>query len=198
MPPIDQFRQNIARVQTLLGTYSALEPQITAALDLSDILRATLVLSVSAFDHLVHEVVRTGMLEVYAGTRLETPSFRRFDVSIDSVRRATSSGNNLDWFDAEVRARHAFQTFQRPDRVADAIRLISSVEMWPVIAQSIGATPEDVRRQLDLIVTRRNQIAHEADMDPAFPGTRWPIAEADVGDAISFLSLVGETLVTVT
>jgi len=198
MLPIDQFRQNIDRLKTLFGMHTAIRSRVTPALDPSDILRAAIVLSVSALDQLVHEVVRVGMLEAYARARPETDAFRRFEVSVASVRLAMMSGVSVDWFDAEVRSRHAFVTFQRPDKIADGIRLISDVQLWQTIAQAMNARPEDIRRRLELVVDRRNQIAHEADMDPAFPGTRWPISEADVVDVISFLSQLGETLVTVT
>lgn len=197
MLPVDQFRQNVERVETLLGMNVAIRAQVAPALDLSDILRGAIVLGVSALDQLVHEAVRVGMLEAYAGTRPETDAFRRFEVSLASVRLATASSGGLDWFDAEVRSRHAFLTFQRPDKIADGIRLISDVPLWQAVANAMNARPEDIRRRLNLIVTRRNQIAHEADMNPAFPGTRWPITEADVVDVTSFLSQLGETLVTV-
>ena len=198
MLPIDQFRQNVERVNTLVGMHAAIQVRVTPALDPSDMLRAAMLLGVSALDQLVHELVRVGMLEAYAGLRPETDALRRFEVSLASVRLATTSPARLDWFDAEVRSRHAFLTFQRPDKIADGIRLISDVQLWQTVAQAMNARPEDIRRRLNLIVTRRNQIAHEADMNPAFPGTRWPISEADVVDVISFLSQLGETLVTVT
>jgi hypothetical protein len=198
MLPIDQFRQNVARVNTLVGMHTAIRAQVTPALDPCDILRAAILLSVSALDQLVHEVVRVGMLEAYTGARPETEALRRFEVSLASVRLATTDPARLDWLDAEVRSRHSFLTFQRPDKIADGIRLITDVQLWPTIAQAMNARPEDIRRRLNLIVARRNQIAHEADINPAFPGTRWPISEADVVDVISFVSQLGATLVSVT
>ena len=41
--------------------------------------------------------------------------------------------------------------------------------------------------RLKLIVKRRHQIAHEADLDPGSPNTRWPISEPDATDAIDFI-----------
>ena len=54
-------------------------------------------------------------------------------------------------------------------------------------------SPQDVRRQLNLIVDRRNKIAHEADSDPTFPGSRWPIDEALVDEAVDFIEQVVES-----
>ncbi len=57
-------KKNIKQARQLGGIYRALRSQTTAALDLSDILRAELVLAVSAFDNSAHEITRIGMLEV--------------------------------------------------------------------------------------------------------------------------------------
>lgn len=58
MNPYDQFRANAQRVKDLSGLYTTLGTITTQALDLSDILRAEIVLIVSAFDYYVHDVVR--------------------------------------------------------------------------------------------------------------------------------------------
>jgi len=55
---INQFRTNISRVRNLGSIFGALNSQTTSVLDLSDILRAELVLAVSALDHFIHELVR--------------------------------------------------------------------------------------------------------------------------------------------
>ena len=91
------------------------------------------------------------------------------------------------WFDAEIRHRHGFLTFQMPDKVADAIRLISDVKLWAAVAPSFGTTDVAAKTQLKLIVERRNKIAHEADQDPTTPGQRWPIDELLVANAVDFL-----------
>ena len=57
---INQFRTNIERVRNLGTIYKALNAQTTDILDLSDLLRAELVMAVSAFDHYIHEIVRLG------------------------------------------------------------------------------------------------------------------------------------------
>jgi len=71
---IDQFRTNINRVRHLGAIYRALKAQTTEVLDLSDILRAELVMAVSALDHYIHEVTRLGILETYHGSRVLSPS----------------------------------------------------------------------------------------------------------------------------
>ena len=54
---------------------------------------------------------------------------------------------------------------------------------------------KDIKQQLNLIIDRRNKIAHEADIDPSYPiGNRWPIDEQSVNDAIEFLEKVVESI----
>ena len=57
---LQQFRENIERVQSLGGLYNVLSQQATAALDLTDLLRSQIVMVVSALDHYVHEITRVG------------------------------------------------------------------------------------------------------------------------------------------
>lgn len=187
--PLEQFRENSARVGSLISLYKVLTQQVTPAVDLSDMLRAALVLAVSAVDHYVHEIVRIGMLDTSLGKRPSTPAFLRFQISMASVKEALSSSSG-DWLDNEIRRQHGWQSFQRSSKVADAIRLISEIQLWDEVAMSIGTSAALVKEQLDLIASRRDKIAHEADMDPSSPGSRWPIDEALVRDAAEFLEKV--------
>ncbi|WP_414527962.1 hypothetical protein [Nodularia chucula] len=68
---LNQFRISIQRVRDLIALHNSVKTQATAALDISDILRSALVLSVSALDYYIHEVVTLGMLEIHRGTRPE-------------------------------------------------------------------------------------------------------------------------------
>lgn len=58
---IDLFHANLERIRSLDSIVAAMSSQTTD--DLTDILRAELVMSVSALDYYLHEVVRFGMLE---------------------------------------------------------------------------------------------------------------------------------------
>ncbi|WXA81106.1 hypothetical protein LV483_34805 [Pendulispora rubella] len=162
-------------------------------MDVSDLLRAQIVLAISAFDTLVHELTRLGMLEAAAGKRTVVDTFQRFQVSFESVQ-LSAGASTLDWLDAEIRRKHSFLSFQTPDKVADAIRLISSVSLWNSVGSHLGKSPTDIKKELQLIVDRRNKIAHEADGDPSFPGTRWPIDPIMVNRAIDFLEAVGKAI----
>jgi hypothetical protein len=191
------FQANLGRVRAVGGLYDAISAQATPALDLSDLLRSQMVLIVSALDHFVHEAVRSGMGEVYGGTRAATPAYNRFAISLASVVQAAAGAPASTWLDSEIRARHGWQSFQKSEKVAEAIALISTKKLWDEVANAMGDTSKNVRARLDLVVDRRNKIAHEADMDPSFPGQRWPISKADVVDSVDFVERVVNAMVAI-
>jgi hypothetical protein len=241
---LDQFRISITRVRDLLSLHNSVKAQATSALDLSDMLRAALVMAVSALDYYVHEVVTLGMLEIHRGDRPEpSPSknasqsaFARFQVSLGGARQErlialdianwleqeikTSHApsflqqshtissllpvistsiqnrlNNASWLEDEIRERLGYQSFQHPDKIADAIRLISDKKLWEEVSVKLGMTAKDVKQQLEAIVDRRNKIAHEADIDPTYGiGSRWHINEILINDAVDFLEQLVENI----
>ena len=213
LSPIEQFRENITRVLVLDGVHTALDNTTTAALDLTDLLRAQIVMIVSALDLYIHEITRVGMLEVYNGNRLQTDAFLRFQVTLESamqgialVMQSILDANEDDtdkeewlddkWLDSEIRERHSHLSFQRPKNIADAVRLFSSCELWRSVAEQLNLDAEVVKNQLGAIVKRRDQIVHEADLIPDYPGTvtRWPISPADVASTLDFIQDVCEAI----
>lgn len=181
-----QFQSNIGRVRDMVGIAGALRAQTTTAVDLSDLLRATMVLAVSALDHYIHELTRKGMLQIAAGVRPPTDAYLRFSVSLRSVAVSQSTSGPI-WLDQEIREKHGWLSFQEPSKIADALRHITPKELWKEVGQHLSMSPSDAKRQLRLICDRRNKIAHEADADPTVPGVRWPISMSLVEDAIEFL-----------
>jgi len=195
-PAIDLFRISIARVRDLIAVHNSLKAQASSVLDLSDMLRAALVLAVSALDYYIHEVVRIGMLEIHRGQRLEPPAFSGFQISLGNARAGINAGQNIDsWLEDEIRQRHSYKSFQQPNAIADAVRLICDKKLWEEVSINMGSPAKDIKQQLSLIVDRRNKIAHEADIDPTLSlGNRWPIDELLVNEAVDFLEQVVESI----
>ena len=186
----EQFQANIQRTRILFGIHDVLKTQITGALDISDILRSALVMAVSALDQYVHEIVRLGILEIYRNERNITIPSLKFNVSLGSVRRCLVDPSDISWLDSEIRERHSWQSFEHPDRIADAIRLISDMSLWETVASDLGSDTDYIKQRIKLIVDRRNKIAHEADIDPSFPNTRWPIDDQMVIETVTFIEQV--------
>ena len=188
------FHDNLQRVEELGGLHFALTSLTTPALDPSDLLRAQIVLGVSALDHYVHELTVRGMLEVYDGNRPQTDAFAKFDVPLVALTGSSPIRLNRAAFEDVVRQRHSFLSFQQPDKIADAVRLFSSTQLWPSVAAKLGTDAQQAKNRLRLIVDRRNKIAHEADMDPSYPGTRWPITSPDVQSTIGTIKQICQAI----
>ena len=163
-------------------------------MDLSDILRAELVLSVSALDHYVHEVVRLGMLEAFRDTRPRTSQFLDFRVSLGSALEGLADDGDEAWIDNQIRIHNGYRSFQTPDNIAGAIRLISAIQLWEQVALNIQMPAHEIKERLSLIVDRRNKIAHEADMNPSPYEERYPINRNQVDESIGFIQTVVEAI----
>lgn len=190
----NRFTANIGRARDLRALVMNLKASTAGALDLTDILRAAIVSAVSAFDTFIHEITRIGMIEIFQNTRPKTDAFGRFPISMDSLFLIIAAPGNSQWLEDEIRKQHSWLSFQHPDKVADAIRLFCGKELWKEVGIRLGIDPKSAKNRLALIVDRRNKIAHEADMDPSFPGSRWPIDELLVKDAIDMLEQIGDAI----
>lgn len=192
-----QFKGNLKRARELAALAGNLSAQTTGVLDLSDLLRASLVLAVSALDHFVHEMARKGMLEIARGKRQPTDSYGRFSISMAGATSLLGTPGNFSALDDEIRERHGYLSFQDPKKIADALRLVSSKDLWKEVGQHLGISNVDGKARLKVIVDRRNQIAHEADMDPTSPGARWPIDLVVVTEALRTLEETAEAIFVV-
>lgn len=191
---LDLFEKSLARVRELHGIYEALSKQVTSAIDLSDMLRAEVVLAVSAMDHFIHELTRLGMLLSWSGARPKTDAFNKYSLPISAMTGLADPNAAETILDAEIRLRHGFLSFQHPDKIADAIRLISTIALWDRVGEELGRSPKEIKTSLTLIVDRRHKIAHEADIDPTYPDLRWPIDAALVLKIVAEIEIIGRAI----
>lgn len=182
---LDGFSENIKRVHLLHSLHASFSGQVTSVIDLSDLLRAEVVLAASALDYYIHELTRLGMLQCWRGERPQTEAFRKFPMPAGAASALLVDRSQAESiFENEVRSRHSFVTFQQPKNIADAVRLFSDVPLWDSVGARLGTTAKATKASLALIIDRRNKIAHEADVDPSYPGQRWPIDRVLVQDML--------------
>lgn len=195
--PRDLFDNAWLRCDMLSAMYAYLSSATTKALHSDEILRAEWVARVAALDLFVHELVAQRLVEVFEGRRAATDSYKKFmlpNETVGRIRAAPTSDDARAAFDFEVRRQLGLITYQNAVSIADGIRMVSPVELWSGVAAYLGAAPTDVnrrakalRRQLSMIVERRNKIAHEGDMQPAAPHQPWPISQADLQTVRDFI-----------
>ncbi len=197
MTPLEHFETVWARCAQLSTLHAYLAKNVSGVLDTDELLRAEWVARLSAFDLYVHELVAQLMLETFEGRRPASPANLRFSVSsetLDRIRRAVTPSDATAAFDLEVRNQLSYLTFQDPDKVADGVRLCSAGELWNDVALKLGATAatkvakaKSLKKDLSIIVQRRNRIAHEGDLKPSPLREPSPISQSDLAFVAGFV-----------
>jgi hypothetical protein len=160
--PFRQFVFNIQSARDLETIYIALNAMTANSVPKDEILRAELVLIVSAFDTYIHDIVLEVLRHKYVNGKKN--SYMQHIIT----KNAIVSENQ---FVSKIRETHGFKTFQAPKKVSDAIGLLDIANIW-----SYFTSFPNIETTLSLIVQRRNHIAHESDINPANGlGEKWPI-----------------------
>jgi len=204
MTPIAYFNDIWERCSEIEVLHAYIAGKLTAVMSADELLRAEWVARVGALDLYVHELVTQNMVSIFEGVRSSCPGFSKFHCSSDAllrIRYASTPADASAAFDLEVRSKLSRVTYQFPEDIADGIRLISACELWNDIALAKGATAatksslaKSLKRDLSLIVERRNKIVHEGDLQPSIPRTPWPISRADVTYAAKFVEDLVRTI----
>ncbi len=204
----NQFLHNIKYIRELDSLYHFLKDSQKLSNDLSDLLRAELVYAVSALDKLVHELIRIGMIEAFRGNRHKTKAFERFTISaktLDKIRETIIERQNITsppipddlpeyWFEQEVVLKHKSNSYQDPQKIADGLSLIwEEPHKWQKISGVISSDEKNTKTQLEIIVARRNQIVHEADIDLQ-TGLRNIISDIDAKESVDFIEKIGTAI----
>lgn len=186
--PISNFERNIKSVRLLHELHKYLTKQITA-IDLSEILRAELVLIVSALDCYIHDAVRNGMIEIFEGKLEPNKKFEAYSIPISFVKeliQATSENEKKQIMSAAIKKIASKDSYQSSRSIENALQLISLKGIWSLIKNDMGISPKDIKDTLGLIIHRRNKIAHEADLD-RITGIKTEIERSDLDDIFIFI-----------
>lgn len=183
------FLANMRDATALTEIYDYLKRTVVAPMSFDDLLRSKIVYSVSAFDKLMHDLIRGGMVQIYTGKRAPTPKYLAEPITLSVAQQlaTTSTPPPEVIFEQAIQAKLKTLSFQDPDKLADGLSYIwKESQKWQRIAAGIGMPEKTARTTLRLIAVRRNAIVHEADMDP-FTGSKLPITKAESDDVVSFL-----------
>lgn len=194
------FRANMGDADALTGLYDYLTESVGGPLSFDDLLRSKFVYAVSAFDKLIHDIVRQGMVEIYLGRRPPTPKYLAEPIPMSVAQQliTPSAPPPEVVFEQTVRAKLKILSFQDPDKVSDGLAYVwNEAQKWQKIAAAIGLDEKVTRTTLKVIATRRNAIVHEADIDPVSE-TKLPISRGEVEDVTTLLRKVGEAIHSLT
>lgn len=165
------FNEHLDSLHKLTSIYNYMN-QNAQLMDLDSLLRAEYVLIVSAFDNYLHQIVRRKIIERFFNNgQLSSELCIPVDI-FQSMHNESDIALKKDLFGAALRKTTEKDSYQSPRSVEYALGLIGVNKIWSKVSNNLGETPEQIKMQLSLIVKRRNQIAHEADIEPSTSSAR--------------------------
>lgn len=191
------FRASMSDARHLSALHAYLTTNLRVPQSYDDILRSQIVYSVSAFDKLMHDIIRIGMLETFNGSRVATERFLSEAISLElHTQMLTATIPPRDYiFEQEIIRRHSHVSFQDPTKISEGLSLIwREPHKWTAIGRALGISDRDAKRQMRLFVTRRNAIVHESDINPV-TGDKVAIVPDDANNASEFLEAIGQAIV---
>lgn len=189
MRPIQQFKQNINEIQKISDLYKFNKQQFNNAVDIDGLLRMELVMGVSALDQYIHQVVVERVIDILRNRGKIPVNFSKLLLSYDSLNDVLQSGNIQDaivLIERDLRLKMSWRSFQQPDKITEALKYISDHNVWKEISILMNREVSAVKQQLELIVKRRDCIAHEADYD-YINLCQYPISDVMCTTAVNFI-----------
>jgi len=190
------FERNIRQARELGVLYEYLSNTVAIPEQFDGLLRSQLVDAVSAFDKLMHDLIRIGMVGMFENVRPPTGKYLSEAVAIQHLPGLAAGAIPPPpvRFEEIVREKLSKLSFQDPAKVADGLSLIwNEGHKWQKIARDLGMTEDDAKRKLKLVVTRRNAIVHEADLDPV-TNKKQGITRMEATDITDFLLALGNRI----
>jgi RiboL-PSP-HEPN len=141
---------------------------------LSELLRATVVATVSALDRYMHDIVVHHSWSLLSKTEGKIPKeLKKLRIpvlsaryAVDKIRSAAKARPGVLVKEAIRNQLHREFTFQKPEDVHQAAKMLGVEDFWGKVAAAMPGAPRKdvVMETLRQIANRRNQIVHEADL----------------------------------
>jgi hypothetical protein len=149
--------------------------------------RSGYVLAVAALDSYFHERGIELLAAHAKNGPTEAASVANYVKNVSAVDVAGPHG------ESHIRLRLSFKTLASPSSIDNLLTTLGrdSDAIWLSVAFAMNNRPDRIRRLLDLIYDRRNQIAHEADWDVARLDFR-PMERANLSDCADHIRTVVE------
>lgn len=190
------FHKNIQQANELGALYDYLSTTVAIPEQFDDLLRSQVVNAVSAFDKLMHDLIRIGMVGIFESQRPSTGKYLNEVVAIQHLPGLAAGAVPPPpvRFEEIVREKLSKLSFQDPLKIADGLSYIwNENQKWQQIAGGLGMSDDDVRRKQKLIATRRNAMVHEADLDPV-TNQKQAITRAEATEICDFLLALGDRI----
>jgi RiboL-PSP-HEPN len=138
-----------------------------------DILRAAVMLAVAAVDSYFHDKILerlTPLLQARKGKNLPGDLIKLLEKNcgVEKLLGVLYEERPHRHIHTIVKQAQADLTFQKPDKIENALKLIGISDFWYKVAVKMGhgTSKESLKRKLGQYAARRDKIAHEADRAP--------------------------------
>jgi len=187
---INAFSATLQRAETLLTFHSATRGRPPK--EREDILRAAVMLAVAAVDSYFHDKILerlTPFLLTRRGRSIPGGLIKLLENSggVGKLLEILYADRPHRRIHTIVTRAQADLTFQKPDKIEAALKILAISDFWYRVARKMGrrTSREGVRRKLGQYASRRDKIAHEADRTTG--GELAPIRKPYVAGCISFI-----------
>ncbi|WP_280302312.1 hypothetical protein [Nocardia neocaledoniensis] len=190
------FTANIEYGRDLIEAGRSLTKLGVNVFDIGDLYRAAWTQAVSALDHWLHEEISARVKVLADETSGRPHALQTFALPLAVVDDVRLNGKLFRMALAEeVRKSMSRKTLQNPDDIAAGLKLVyDGGDLWRKVAARLKTPPpgdeatwsqDSIKAALRAIMKRRNQIAHEADLDNN--GDRRAITDVDAANMIDLL-----------
>ncbi|MGQ3048293.1 MAG: hypothetical protein ACT6Q8_03890 [Niveispirillum sp.] len=194
---IATFEHAMDRARQMISLYDALSAIRRGDPANDDALRSAYFQAVSSFDFFAHELAAIEAKHRFStGVRTRNIALPMEVMTIANIEERVSTA------EAQIRQSNSYKAFVDPAKLAEMLACYCE-KPWMSICTNMNLgkptseqrSPVDVKGQLKSIWKRRNQIAHEADVNPMLSGiSLWPIYKSDTEFTISFMLEIGRQL----
>lgn len=182
--------------------------------ELDDMLRAQIINAVSAMDCYIHEIVRIGIIKSFLGDRPQTSKWKSSPMSLENVQSIIAieqlglatpqkESEMVNALNSIFKPLLKTLSFQQSDKIKDALsyiwleehkmQAIANSINYNLVGNTLNEKVKYLEQKLSLIVTRRNQIAHEADWD-SLNACKRLVQKSEVDDIVLFIEKFVEAI----
>lgn len=166
---LEWFNESMKKATEHSSLHDILKGLGIHTLDCDDLLRYQLVHIVSALDKLIHDLIISGMVESFVGLRPPTAKFVNEQIPVGVVQKLLHEEIPPKEYTFRELIAQKLKTisYQHPDKIAEGLSYIwDESHKWKKIAAHLDLSDNDLKKSLILLITRRNAIVHESDIDP--------------------------------
>lgn len=194
---IDKFRLNKKSVEELDYLHSMLSENFPLLKEQSDeILRAEIVMIVSALDCYLHDIFKVQMIEIFKGNKPPNKIYEKYQIRTKLLSDILNSQNEADkigYFENEIKEMSSKDSYQSPLIIESILSFVEIKHVWKRLSKEMSIPSDDIKNTIALIVYRRNKISHEADYN-SVTLSKNPIDKNTVSENIKFISCLCESI----